>query len=127
MDFRDNGEGDDGTNREIDGFGEPSPATEEESAGSGGGGAFFMAERLRDAMFGEEGGDLLLQNDDRDGRVVQWLRALHTQVVGACRADERLKPLLKLNSASGGGAEDPLLAHLSQVCHSLYVLPVAFD
>ncbi|KAI4339170.1 hypothetical protein MLD38_024139 [Melastoma candidum] len=114
MDFRDNGEGDDGTNREIDGFGEPSPATEEESAGSGGGGAFFMAERLRDAMFGEEGGDLLLQNDDRDGRVVQWLRALHTQVVGACRADERLKPLLKLNSASGGGAEDPLLAHLSQ-------------
>ncbi|KAL0401238.1 UNVERIFIED_CONTAM: hypothetical protein Slati_4153700 [Sesamum latifolium] len=32
---------------------------------------------------------------------------------GACRADERLKPLLKLN-VSTGVAEDRLLAHLSQ-------------
>ncbi|KAI4302417.1 hypothetical protein MLD38_038164 [Melastoma candidum] len=115
MDFRDNGEGNDCSNRETDGFGEPPPATEDEAAGSGGGAArVLMTERLRDAMLREGGGDLLLQNDDRDDRVVQWLRALDMQVEGACRADERLKPLLKLTSASGGGAEDPLLAQLSQ-------------
>lgn len=34
--------------------------------------------------------------------------------MGACRADERLNPLLKLNNAIGA-AEDRLLAHLSQV------------
>ncbi|KAI3809126.1 hypothetical protein L1987_25095 [Smallanthus sonchifolius] len=33
--------------------------------------------------------------------------------MGACRADERLKPLLKLN-VSSGVAEDRLLSHLSQ-------------
>ncbi|KAG5541550.1 hypothetical protein RHGRI_021402 [Rhododendron griersonianum] len=33
--------------------------------------------------------------------------------MGACRADERLNPLLKLNNATGA-AEDRLLAHLSQ-------------
>ncbi|ERN09698.1 hypothetical protein AMTR_s00029p00218570 [Amborella trichopoda] len=35
------------------------------------------------------------------------------QVLGACRADERLKPMLKLNISSGV-AEDRLLVHLSQ-------------
>ncbi|KAL5538805.1 hypothetical protein UlMin_045336 [Ulmus minor] len=35
------------------------------------------------------------------------------QIVGACRTDERLKPLLKMN-ASNGLAEDRLLAQLSQ-------------
>ncbi|KAJ8540460.1 hypothetical protein K7X08_030379 [Anisodus acutangulus] len=45
--------------------------------------------------------------------VLQWLLALDLQVMGACRADERLKPLLKLN-VSAGAAEDRLLAHLSQ-------------
>lgn len=44
---------------------------------------------------------------------LQWLLALDLQVMGACRADERLKPLLKLN-VSAGAAEDRLLAHLSQ-------------
>ncbi|KAH0670120.1 hypothetical protein KY290_026717 [Solanum tuberosum] len=45
--------------------------------------------------------------------VLQWLLALDLQVLGACRVDERLKPLLKLN-VSAGAAEDRLLAHLSQ-------------
>ncbi|KAM3290296.1 hypothetical protein P3S67_018585 [Capsicum chacoense] len=49
-----------------------------------------------------------------DTNVLQWLLALHLQVMGACRVDERLKPLLKLN-VSAGAAEDRLLAHLSQV------------
>ncbi|KAL5734570.1 hypothetical protein ACOSP7_032431 [Xanthoceras sorbifolium] len=65
-------------------------------------------------VFVEEGdGDLLLQRSDREDRVLQWLLALDMQVMGACRADERLKPLLKSN-ASSGVAEDRLLAHLSQ-------------
>ncbi|KAK4716978.1 hypothetical protein R3W88_015316 [Solanum pinnatisectum] len=45
--------------------------------------------------------------------VLQWLLALDLQVMGACRVDERLKPLLKLN-VSAGAAEYRLLAHLSQ-------------
>ncbi|XP_009791354.1 uncharacterized protein [Nicotiana sylvestris] len=45
--------------------------------------------------------------------VVQWLLALDLQVMGACRVDERLKPLLKLN-VSTDAAEDRLLAYLSQ-------------
>ncbi|XP_019059310.1 PREDICTED: uncharacterized protein LOC104824306 isoform X3 [Tarenaya hassleriana] len=53
--------------------------------------------------------DLFLDED----RVLRWLQALDMQVMGACRADERLKPLLKLN-VSNGMAEDRLLAHLSQ-------------
>lgn len=62
----------------------------------------------------EEDADLLLQQSDRVDNLVQWLRALDVQVMGACRADERLKPLLKLNAFTGA-AEDRLLAHLSQV------------
>ncbi|KAL3523943.1 hypothetical protein ACH5RR_016777 [Cinchona calisaya] len=61
----------------------------------------------------EDDGDLLLQQSDRVDNLLQWLRALDVHVMGACRADERLKPLLKLN-ASTGAAEDRLLAHLSQ-------------
>lgn len=49
-----------------------------------------------------------------EDRVLRWLQALDMQVMGACRGDERLKPLLKLN-VSNGMAEDRLLAHLSQV------------
>ncbi|KAE9450144.1 hypothetical protein C3L33_17965, partial [Rhododendron williamsianum] len=40
--------------------------------------------------------------------------------MGACRADERLNPLLKLNNATGA-AEDRLLAHLSQIIKFLLV------
>ena len=74
-----------------------------------------LTERLTDILVDEGDGDLLLQRSDREGRVLQWLQALDLQVMGACRADERLKPLLKMD-ASNGVAEDRLLAHLSQVC-----------
>lgn len=73
-----------------------------------------LTERLTDIFVDERDGDLLLQHSDREDRVLQWLQALDMQVMGACRADERLKPLLKSN-ASCGIAEDRLLAHLSQV------------
>lgn len=72
-----------------------------------------LTERLTDILVDEGDGDLLLQRSDREGRVLQWLQALDLQVMGACRADERLKPLLKMD-ASNGVAEDRLLAHLSQ-------------
>ncbi|KAL9388847.1 hypothetical protein Peur_017452 [Populus x canadensis] len=72
-----------------------------------------LTERLTDILVDQGDGDLLLQRNDREDRVLQWLQALDMQVMGACRADERLKPLLKLN-ASSGVAEDRLLAHLSQ-------------
>ncbi|OMO76140.1 hypothetical protein COLO4_25659 [Corchorus olitorius] len=72
-----------------------------------------LTERLTDIFVEENDGDLLLQQSDREDRVLQWLQALDMQVIGACRTDERLKPLLKVN-VSNGIAEDRLLAHLSQ-------------
>lgn len=72
-----------------------------------------FTERLRDILSGE-GGDEDLAND-RGNNFVQWLQALDIQLLGACRADERMKPLFKLN-VSSGVAEDRLLAQLSQVC-----------
>ncbi|XP_039020078.1 uncharacterized protein LOC120151792 [Hibiscus syriacus] len=72
-----------------------------------------LAERLTDIFVDENDGDLLLQQSDREDRVLQWLQALDMQLIGACRTDERLKPLLKVN-VSNGIAEDRLLAHLSQ-------------
>ncbi|XP_057488840.1 uncharacterized protein LOC130774804 [Actinidia eriantha] len=72
-----------------------------------------LTERLTDMLVEEGDGDLLLQESDRGDRVIQFLQALDLQIMGACRADERLKPLLKLN-VSSGAAEDCLLAHLSQ-------------
>lgn len=74
-----------------------------------------LTERLTDILVDEGDGDLLLQQSDREDRVIRWLQALDMQVMGACRADERLKPLLKM-STSSGIAEDRLLAQLSQVC-----------
>ncbi|XP_056163616.1 uncharacterized protein LOC130136977 [Syzygium oleosum] len=72
-----------------------------------------MAKRLTDVFIGGGDGDLLMQRSDREDRVLQWLQVLDMQVVGACRADERLKPLLK-SSESSSAAADRLLAHLSQ-------------
>lgn len=74
-----------------------------------------LTERLTDIIVDEGDGDLLLQHSDREDRVIRWLQALDMQVMGACRADERLKPLLKMTTSSGI-AEDRLLAQLSQVC-----------
>ncbi|KAF2296230.1 hypothetical protein GH714_036960 [Hevea brasiliensis] len=68
---------------------------------------------LTELLVEDGNGDLLLQRHDREDRVLQWLQALDMQFMGACRADERLKPLLKLN-ASSGMAEDRLLVHLNQ-------------
>lgn len=79
-----------------------------------------LAERLTDIFVDEGDEDLLLQRSDREDRVLQWLQALDMQVMGACRADERLKPLLKSN-ASNGIVEDRLLAHLSQVHVSRFI------
>ncbi|GFP86306.1 hypothetical protein PHJA_000774400 [Phtheirospermum japonicum] len=72
-----------------------------------------VTRRLTEIFVADGDVDLLLQRSDRDGGFLRWLRALDMQVMGACRADERLKPLLKLN-VSAGVAEDGLLAHLSQ-------------
>ncbi|GAV56795.1 hypothetical protein CFOL_v3_00337 [Cephalotus follicularis] len=73
-----------------------------------------LTERLTDFhVDGDGDGDLLLQRSGREDKLLQWLQALDMQFMGACRADERLKPLLKYN-ASSGVAEDRLLAHLSQ-------------
>ncbi|KAJ8764090.1 hypothetical protein K2173_004991 [Erythroxylum novogranatense] len=72
-----------------------------------------LTERLTDILLDNGDGDLLLQRNDREDMVLQWLQALDMQVMGACRADERLKPLLKANFSSGL-AEDRLIAHLNQ-------------
>ncbi|WOL20367.1 hypothetical protein Cni_G29172 [Canna indica] len=73
-----------------------------------------IAERLRNVLRAESDDDLSLENrGDGDDPVLPWLQALDLQVLGACRADERSKPLLKLNVTSGP-AEERLLAQLSQ-------------
>lgn len=73
-----------------------------------------LTERLTGILVDEGDGDLLIQQTNREDRLLQWLQALDMQVMGACRADERLKPLLKMNTACGV-SEDPLLAQLTQV------------
>ncbi|XP_061343503.1 uncharacterized protein LOC133289552 [Gastrolobium bilobum] len=72
-----------------------------------------LTERLTDILVDEGDGDLLIQQTNREDRLLQWLQALDMQVMGACRADERLKPLLKMNTACGV-TEDPLLTQLTQ-------------
>ncbi|RWW13318.1 hypothetical protein GW17_00022970, partial [Ensete ventricosum] len=74
-----------------------------------------VVERLRGLLRGESDGDLSHEGSrgGEDG-LLRWLQALDLQVLGACRADERSKPLFKLN-VSSGPAEERLLAQLSQV------------
>ncbi|XP_043701540.1 uncharacterized protein LOC122651993 isoform X2 [Telopea speciosissima] len=72
-----------------------------------------LTERLRGIFRDEVDEDLLLQRTDQGNGILQWLQALDVQVMGGCRADERLKPLLKLN-VSSGVTDDCLLAHISQ-------------
>lgn len=84
------------------------------AANGGSDGEIGLTERLTDILIDNGDGDLLLQRSNRETRVLQWLQALDLQVMGACRADERLKPLLKMN-VSNGVAEDRLLDHLIQV------------
>ncbi|KAK4277869.1 hypothetical protein QN277_015798 [Acacia crassicarpa] len=73
----------------------------------------LLTQRLTDILVDQGDGDLLLQRSNQDDHLLQLFQALNTQIMGACRADERLKPLLKMN-VSGGVAEDPLLTQLSQ-------------
>lgn len=73
-----------------------------------------IMQRLTEILVEDDDGDLLLQQSGRGDGFLQWLQALDMQVLGACRTDERLKPLLKLN-LSNGAAEDCLLAYLNQV------------
>ncbi|KAH6827189.1 flocculation protein [Perilla frutescens var. hirtella] len=72
-----------------------------------------ISRRLTDIFMEDGNEDLLLQSSDIGDGFLQWLQALDMQVMGACRADERLKPLLKLNISSGE-AEDRLLAQLCE-------------
>lgn len=73
-----------------------------------------LTARIRDVLRDESDRDLLLDRREIEIGIAQWLRALDLHVLGGCRADERLKPLLQLN-ISNGVAEDMLLAQLSQV------------
>ncbi|KAK1270235.1 hypothetical protein QJS04_geneDACA007585 [Acorus gramineus] len=72
-----------------------------------------LSERLREILEGGGDGDLLIRPDEIENSVLQWLQALDLQVVGACRAEERLKPMLNIKP-SMGLAEDRLLLQLSQ-------------
>ena len=56
-----------------------------------------------------------MQETVRESNFMQWLQALDFQHIGACRVDERLKPLLKINASTGAASEDYLLSHLSKV------------
>lgn len=98
-------------------FEESSSTNEVGSSGDGATsrGEIGLEERLTGILVDGGDGDLLLQQSNREDRVLQWLQALDMQVMGACRADERLKPLLKIN-ASNDVAEGRLLAQLTQVC-----------
>lgn len=112
---------DEDNNTGVDGVSDQSEGAEfgESLSSSGGEGAggrsreIGLEERLTEILVEDGNGDLLLQQNNREDRVLQWLQALDMQVMGACRTDERLKPLLKMN-ASNGVAEDRLLAHLGQ-------------
>lgn len=83
--------------------------------GSGSRNEIGLEERLTGIFVDEDDGDLLLQHNNREDIVLRWLQALDMQFIGACRTDERMKPLLKMN-ASNGVSEDCLLAYLSKVC-----------
>lgn len=98
------------------GSGVSSSSPGNDSGGGGDGGSsseIGLTERLTDIIVDESDGDLLIQTTNCEDRLLQWLQALDMQVMGACRADERLKPLLKMNSVSGV-SEDPLLTQLIQ-------------
>ncbi|KAH9602838.1 hypothetical protein KSS87_022751 [Heliosperma pusillum] len=100
-----NGDGESSSSNDV--IATVSGSTTAEIRFSSGGG---LAERLNEIIMEGGDGDLLMQQSMRESNFLQWLQALDFQVMGACRADERLKPLLKVNDA----AEDRLLSHLSQ-------------
>ncbi|CAA6655108.1 unnamed protein product [Spirodela intermedia] len=115
----DGGEGDDLDRRNSsaeEGSSGANESVSSETSGLGQGSgtaAGGLGERFADAPTEGGDGDLLLACDELERGVLQWLRALDLHVIGACRVDERLKPLFKLNISSGI-AEDRLVAQLSQ-------------
>lgn len=110
LDWPQEGEGSD-ESMEIDGS-EPSgdPIDVRCSGGRPGG----LSGRIRDVLRDGADANLLLGREEVEDGILQWLRALDLQVIGGCRADERLNPMLKLN-ASSGAAEDQFVAQLLQV------------
>lgn len=72
-----------------------------------------VVRRLTEVLQGRGDDALVLQSTNRDNMMSQWLQALDVHVVGACRADERLQPILRWNTPCSG-ADGHLLAHLSQ-------------
>lgn len=87
-----------------------SEASQPSSSNRGPGG---IVRRLSEVLQGRGDEDLILQPTDRDDMMLQWLQALDLHVVGACRADERLRPMLRWNMSCSGD-EGRFLAHLSQ-------------
>ena len=65
-----------------------------------------LASRLNEILVEEGDGDLLMQETVRESNFMQWLQALDFQHIGACRVDERLKPLLKINASTEAASED---------------------
>ncbi|PKA52007.1 hypothetical protein AXF42_Ash008236 [Apostasia shenzhenica] len=78
-----------------------------------GGIAGGLPARVRDVLRIGAEGDLSRSSADVENEIIQWIRALDLQIIGGCRADERLKPLLKLN-VSSGAADDQFMAQLIQ-------------
>lgn len=74
---------------------------------------FDLTERLTHILVDDTDTDLVIEHGE--DRVMQLLQALDTQVLGACRVDDRMNPLLQLNNVSDCVAEDRMLAPLSQV------------
>jgi len=101
-----------GSSGEVVGSAPRSVANTRNSGESGGSrNMISLADRLADSLLGGDC-DLLLQQSERENNFLQWLQALDMQAIGACRADERMKPLLKANASAV--AEDRILTYLSE-------------
>lgn len=112
MAIDDKSEGSDRRDRPIGGeSSDESTEINRSAASSREGIAGGLAERLRDVLRDESSGDLLMDRGEVENGTMQWLRALDLHVLGSCRADERLKPMLKLNTSNGAA----VVAQLSQV------------
>ncbi|KAH7387092.1 hypothetical protein KP509_16G004600 [Ceratopteris richardii] len=71
-----------------------------------------VARRLTEVLQGR-GDENVLLSSSRENVLSQWLQALEVHVIGACRADERLQPILRWNS-SCTDADKRLMSHLNQ-------------
>lgn len=80
--------------------------------------------RIRDVLRDGAESDPLLSREEAENGIFLWLQALDHQVMGGCRSDERLKPLLKQN-ATGGVAEDQFVTQLVQYFEASEVVVLA--